>query len=166
MWPNPVRNEAGEDTELYLFSETIHLCCTVNLLEPDSWPTLFILSDVMYLLFSVGTRTKFLIFVGVSCWLLCDRCISIRFFLFIFFYTGPVLQVTSEVLIYCQFSSWIREDSFNLNIETDSQRTDNRLYLKDCQLFVNMRESVTKCFIPWFYLRNTNSTQKFINLVE
>ena len=135
----------GEDTKLYLFSKTIHLCNTVNLLEPDSWPTLFILSDVMYLLFSVGTKTKFLIFVGVSYWLLCDRCILDFFYLFKF-YTGPVLQVTSEVLIYCQFSSWIREDSFNLNIETDSQRTDNRLYLKDCQLFVNMRESVTKCF--------------------
>ena len=59
---------------LYLFSKTINLCCTVNILEPDSWPTLFILSAVMYLLFSVGTKTKVLIFVGVSNWLLCDRC--------------------------------------------------------------------------------------------
>ena len=75
----------GEDTKLYLFSKTIHLCCTVNLLEPDSWPTLFILSDVMYLLFSVGTKTKFLIFVGVSYWLLCDRCI-LDFFIYFLLY--------------------------------------------------------------------------------
>ena len=146
MWPNPVRNEAGEERTpnyIYFLKQSIS---AIRLISWNQTPDPHYLFCQMWcnFLFSVGTKTKFLIFVGVSYWLLCDRCI-LDFF-FSFFYTGPVLQVTSEVLIYCQFSSWIREDSFNLNIETDSQRTDNRLYLKNCQLFVNMRESVTKCF--------------------
>ena len=115
----------GEDTKLYLFSKTIHLCCTVNLLEPDSWPTLFILSDVMYLLFSVGTKTKFLIFVGVSYWLLCDRCILDFFYLFSFIqdlYYRSHLRFSFIV----NFPSWIREDSFNLNIWARDRQAENR----------------------------------------
>ena len=86
MWPNPVRNEAGEERTpnyIYFLKQSIS---AVRLISWNQTPDPHYLFCQMWcnFLFSVGTKTKFLIFVGVSYWLLCDRCILDFFYLFSF----------------------------------------------------------------------------------